>query len=97
VSAIFPHLQKDTVVASSYPQLLGYLLGVHSVGNSYLTETLEGVIKKYHPHLIVIDDARDGPQNYSLYSQGGLSAPTGYQVLIHEPRYRFLILGASGS
>lgn len=88
---IFKHLapviSPDALIASSYPQLVSYALDRPSVGNSVLATTLPGLLRTYHPDIIILDEARDGFPNYQAFKEHyldkGIMVP-GYRVLMHH-------------
>lgn len=82
-------IKPGMTVASTYPQLLGYVLNTRSVGNMLLLETIDSLISKYSPDLILFDDRR--LKYFTKFKLNG-KYPPGYKVVVDDPASTFLIL-----
>jgi hypothetical protein len=80
----------EDVIASSYPQFISCMTGRKSVGGTWFTENIEFIVNHYHPDFVLVDDARDGPKNYTQLKQKGLSIP-GYSPVKHNPNEHYII------
>lgn len=96
--SLFAELKKlsreNDLVASSCPQLVSYMADRHGVGNSDLYWTLEPLIQREWPDLVVIDDVRDGPRTYSLFMKSKIKPDLqkyGYQIAADRPDEHFII------
>ena len=89
IEALKRLVKPGMIVASTYPQLLGYILNTPSVGNFLLYERVDKLIAKYSPDLILIDDFRT--QNYMFFTNENATV-TGYKIAIDNPIAKFLIL-----
>lgn len=79
------------VIASSYPQLITCMSGRRSVGGTWLTENIEPIVLKHEPEFILVDNARDGPENYTdLWLKSGLTVP-GYVPVVHNAAEHYII------
>ncbi len=91
--------RPDSVVASTFPRLIGYGADARAVGNSELRENLAAVVAAYSPDLILLDDARpDLEPNYEaareLLAQGRFRQ-LGYELLADNPARRYMTLGSA--
>ena len=57
----------ETVIATSYPQLLACMTGKYAFGGTWLAEYLKATITRYQPDYILLDNLRDGPDNYGYF------------------------------
>lgn len=89
IEALRKIIKPGMTVASTYPQLLGYLLDTPSVGNFLLYERVGKLIAKYSPDLILIDNFRT--QNYMFFTNENASVP-GYKIAVNNPIAEFLVL-----
>ncbi|MDD5439142.1 MAG: hypothetical protein PHS37_03050 [Candidatus Omnitrophica bacterium] len=89
----------NDLIASSYPQLITCMTGRMSVGTTWLFSELPNVIRKYHPDIVVLDNARDGPANYTLFRywiDSGRPGFEGYIPIVHNPDECYIILRSRG-
>lgn len=80
-------------IATSYPQLITCVTGRPSVGSTWLTEHIGPIVKRFRPDFVLVDNARDGPPNYSLWVGSGLKL-SGYEVVAWNPNQQYAILRA---
>jgi len=80
----------DDVIATSYPQLISFEVDCATAGGSWLTENIEGVIARFAPDIILVDNLREGCQNYTLLKQRGGAVP-GYETIRRDPDGRYAI------
>jgi len=83
--------KPDDLIASSYPQLLASEVGCPTVGCTWLTDNLEGLVARTSPDIIVVDDKRDGPKNYRLLKKRHELKIAGYQMVRHNSEERYAI------
>jgi hypothetical protein len=88
-------MRPGDLVASSYPQLISSETGHPAVGCTWLADNIGAVVARCAPDIVVIDDARDGPENYTLMRRrGGLAIP-GYRLARDNPPERYAIFVAA--
>jgi hypothetical protein len=79
------------LIASSYPQLVTCMSGRRSIGATWLTENMERIVRKHEPEFILVDNAREGPENYTdLWLERGLTVP-GYVPVVHNAAEHYII------
>ncbi len=81
---------RNSLIASSYPQLITCMTGRPGVGGTWLMENLEGIIEKFAPDVILVDNARGDPKNYTLLKRRGGQIP-GYTVLADNSAQHYAI------
>ncbi len=87
----------NALIASSYPQLITCVTGRPSVGTTWLAEDVELVVKKYAPEFILVDNARDGPANYTLLTKKNGLTISGYVPVIHNETQQYILFRAISS
>ncbi|MEW5717356.1 MAG: hypothetical protein AB1817_01895 [Chloroflexota bacterium] len=87
----------NALIASSYPQLITCVTGRPSVGTTWLAEDVELVVKKYAPEFVLIDNARDGPANYTLLAKRTGLTISGYVPVIHNAAQQYILFRAISS
>ncbi|HUT35918.1 MAG TPA: hypothetical protein VNE39_20695 [Planctomycetota bacterium] len=84
------------VIASSNPPLITCLADRRSVGTAWLAEHLEGVVRKFAPDFIVVDNCfLWGPPNYAiLRERSGLKIP-GYELIENHEAEQYALFRKS--
>jgi hypothetical protein len=82
------------LIASSYPQLITCVTGRPSVGTTWLTETMDVIIEKYAPEFVLIDNAREGSENYTLLTRKTRLTIAGYVPMVHNIRQHYVLFRA---
>jgi len=83
-------VEPGDVVATSYPPLLASEIGCSTVGGSWLTPNLNGLIERFAPDIILVDNCREGYKNYAALEKKDF-AIEGYVLVRHEPRLHYAI------
>ena len=84
-------LQPGQVLATSYPQLMAHALDCKAVGSTWLADDMPGIIARFNPDLIALDDSREGPRNYTTHEkEHGLNIQ-GYTLTVHNKGERYAI------
>ncbi|MFQ5501521.1 MAG: hypothetical protein ACE5EQ_04380 [Phycisphaerae bacterium] len=77
-------------IATNYPYLISCLTGAWSVGDPRLIENLDGLVKRYSPEWILIDNGPMG-KSYDAY-QARAHPLTDYTVAIHNQTRGYMLL-----
>ena len=83
----------SSTIAASYPQLINCLTLRRSVGCTYMAEFMTGIINKFRPDYILVDEARsDCVNNYWLMTQENKVHPIpDYDVITHDRNEKYII------
>jgi len=83
-------VEPGDVVATSYPPLIANEIDCATVGGAWLVPNLPGLIERYAPDMIVVDDYRKADNNYILLEQRDFEIP-GYTLVRHAPEQHYAI------
>ena len=84
-------IQPGDTLATSYPQLMAHSLDCTAVGSTWLADDMVGIIARFEPDIIALDDSREGPRNYTTHQkEHGVVIP-GYTLAIHNEAERYAI------
>ena len=90
----------NDVIASNYPQLITCMTGRRSIGTSFLTENLEGIIKKFAPDYILVEEARmeagEVHKNYTTLGKKSNWTIPGYAPVVHNAAERYILFRSLG-
>jgi hypothetical protein len=91
LTALKKVLEPGDLVATSYPQLVSCETGNRTVGCSWLTEFLPGIIRKSEPDIIVFEDVNKTSRNYTwMKTRTGMQI-AGYELVVHQEDQHFAI------
>jgi len=76
------------LVANAYPQLITWVTGRPSVGGTWFTESLQGVLTRWKPDFVVIDDYKF--RNYKEFLHTGATLP-GYELVVERKTLGYAI------
>ncbi len=91
-------VDHSTVVASTYPPMVSYMLRMPSIGAATLTDIVDAYAKTYLPDVLVLDSnglSAIYPEGFDEgmdFVECGLADDLGYQVVVLDKTRRFMIL-----
>lgn len=91
VAALRQMVQPGDLVASSYPQLIANEVDCRTTGCTWLADNLDAIIAHSAPDIIVVDNSRDGPSNYTLLNKRRNMRLDGYRLVIHDKEERYAV------
>ena len=86
-----PLVTNQTVVMSRCPQLFAYALGCVNVGTTFVIESIELYIAKFHPEFIVLDTMNEGSLLLRTFHNRFGGYVPGYKILASSPDWGIIM------